>query len=80
MVTVTVSVPAELKGKMDEFGEMNWSEVARQAFARKVGELEFMRKFTSDSTLTEEETIELGRKVSAALGKRLLTLAKKSKR
>lgn len=32
MANVTVSVPEELKKKMEHIGSVNWSEVARQAF------------------------------------------------
>ena len=32
MVTMTLAVPKDLKERMDSFPEINWSEVARQAF------------------------------------------------
>src|SRR3989344_5597690 len=32
MVNVTLSIPNELKQKMDTFAEINWSAVAREAF------------------------------------------------
>ena len=31
MTTITLSMPNELKKQMDEFGEINWSAVAREA-------------------------------------------------
>ena len=70
MVTVTVSVPFELKNKMEEFSDVNWSEVARRAFSEKVRDLSFLKEFTRDSTLTEKDAIEIGRKVNAGLAKR----------
>ncbi len=70
MVTVTISVPSELKHKMDEFAEINWSEVARQAFSLKIQDLDFLREMKSKSRLSEAESVALGRKVSAALAKR----------
>ena len=36
MPTITLSVPEDLKQEMDEFKEMNWSEVARVAIREKV--------------------------------------------
>ena len=45
MVTMTLAVPGELRHKMESFPEMNWSEVARQAFNQKISDLEFLRKF-----------------------------------
>ncbi len=71
MVTMTLAVPEELKKKMDTFPEMNWSEIARQAFIQRIQDLEFLRKFKEKSTLTEEDALRLGKEVSKALSKRL---------
>ena len=67
---MTLSVPKELKTLMDQFPEINWSEVARKAFREKVEDLRFLKEFTSKSELTEEDALELGRKVNRALSKR----------
>lgn len=71
MVTMTLAVPEELKQKMDSFAEINWSEVARQAFAQKITDLEFLKKFRSKSTMTEADALKLGKEVSKALTKKL---------
>jgi hypothetical protein len=70
MVTLTLAVPEELKNKMDSFPEMNWSEVARQAFLQKLSDLEFLREFKSKSKLTEQEALKLGRELSKKLTKK----------
>ena len=70
MTTMTLAVPSELKHKMENFPEMNWSEIARQAFMQKIKDLEFLRKFKSDSTLTEEDVLRLGRELNKTLVKR----------
>ena len=70
MTTMTLAVPSELKHKMETFPEMNWSEVARQAFMQRIKDLEFLKKFKSDSTLTEEEALRLGRELNKNLAKR----------
>jgi hypothetical protein len=70
MVNMTLAVPKELKHEMDDFPEINWSEVARAAFKRKIDALRIIKEFTSDSELTEQDAIELGRKVNKALRKR----------
>ena len=70
MTTMTLAVPSELKNKMETFPEMNWSEVARQAFMQRIKDLEFLKKFKSDSTLTEEEALRLGRELNKNLAKR----------
>ena len=70
MVNLTLTVPKELKDSMDEFPEINWSAVARQAFKDKIEDLHFLNKFKSKSKLTEKDAIELGRKVNKALARR----------
>ena len=70
MVTMTLSVPNELRQKMETFREINWSEVARQAFNQKISDLEFLRKFKSKSKLTEEDALRLGAEVSRKVAKR----------
>ena len=74
MTTMTLAVPSELKNKMEKFPEMNWSEVARQAFMQRIKDLEFLKKFKSDSTLTEEDALRLGKEVSKSLSNRLRKL------
>ena len=64
MVSITLSVPSELKQEMDSFQEINWSAVARDAIKRKIQMLEKFRQFIKDSTLTEKEALILGREVS----------------
>lgn len=70
MVNVTLSLPLELKHKMDSFVEINWSAVAREAFDDKIKDLEFIKKFKAKSTLTEEDAIKFGRELNANLVKR----------
>jgi hypothetical protein len=70
MVTMTLAVPKELKERMDSFPEINWSEVARQAFRRKVEDLEILKRFTRESSLTEEEALELGAELNKKLAKK----------
>lgn len=67
MVSVTLSVPEEMKSEMDEHPEINWSEVARQSIERKLAELRFLETFKEESELTEAEAIELGRDLKAQM-------------
>ena len=76
MVTITLAVSAELKQDMEKFPEMNWSAVARAAIQQKIRDLEFLKEFTRDSELTENDALRLGKKVSQAMGKRFLQLKK----
>lgn len=70
MTTMTLAVPSELKHKMETFPEMNWSEIARQAFIQRIKDLEFLKKFKSDSTLTKEDALRLGRELNKNLAKK----------
>lgn len=70
MVSVTLSVPEEMKSEMDEHPEINWSEVARQSIERKLAELRFLEAFKAKSELTEQEAIELGRDLKAQMAER----------
>ena len=72
MVSITLSVPSDLKHEMDSFQEINWSAVARQAIKKKVMLLKQIKEFTKDSTFTEEDALRLGREVNKKLAKRLL--------
>ena len=74
MVNVTLSVPVELKQKMDLFAEINWSAVAREAFDDKIRDLEFIKKFKAKSTITEEDALKWGKEVSKGLSNRLRKL------
>ena len=70
MVSITLSVPKKLKKEMEDFPEMNWSEVARQAIKKKIFLLNQFREFSRESELTEEDALVLGKKVSRAVAKR----------
>ena len=76
MTTLTLAVPDEMKKKMDSFPEMNWSEVARQAFMQKIEDMEFLKKFKEKSKLTGDEALKLGKQVSKEVSNKLRKMAK----
>lgn len=76
MTTLTLAVPDEMKRKMDSFPEMNWSEVARQAFMQKIEDMEFLRKFKVRSKLTEADALRLGKEVSKEVSNKLRKMAR----
>ena len=63
MVSLTLAIPEDLRAKMNQFPEINWSEVARQAIIQKIRVLDQMQRFFSKSTLTQDDAIKLGRKI-----------------
>ncbi len=70
MTNITLSVPEDLKHKMDNFIEINWSAVAREAFKDKIKDLEFIKNFKAKSTFNEEDALKLGRELNERLAKR----------
>lgn len=70
MTTMTLAISVELKHKLEAFPEINWSEVARQAFMQKIKDLEFLKQFKAESKMTEEEALKLGKEVRKNLAKR----------
>ncbi len=67
---MTLAVPSDLKKEMEQFSVINWSEVARQAFAEKILELRLLKQITAKSKLTEKDAIKLGRKINRGITKR----------
>lgn len=76
MANVTVTVSDVFKEQMDERPEINWSQVAREAFEQKLTELEALEKFkdfevideiAEKSELTEEDVDEIAEKIDRAV-------------
>ena len=72
MVSITLSVPEELKVEMDKHPEMNWSEISRQAIREKLAILKKMDFLLSKSRITEIDALKLGRMVNKAVSKKIL--------
>ncbi len=70
MTTMTLAIPIELKQRLEGFPEINWSEVARQAFMQKIKDLEFLKEFKQESEMTEEEALRLGKQVRKNIAKK----------
>lgn len=81
MANVTVTVPDEFKERMEEHPEINWSQVARQAFREKIADLETLEKLkdfevideiASRSELTEEDVEEIAERIDRAMAEEIL--------
>ena len=70
MVSITLSVSKKLKKEMEEFPEINWSEVARQAITKKVFVLRKFQEFAKESELTPDEALSFGAQISKRVAKR----------
>jgi len=72
MVNITLSVPEDLKSKLDKHPEFNWSEVARQAFREKLSKLEMLEQFSSKFKLSDKDLKELSDNINLAVSKRFM--------
>ena len=70
MVNVTISVPNDLKALIDRHPELNWSEIARQAWREKVHQFELLNQITAKSRATEEDIMELAQLLKQSIAKR----------
>ena len=70
MVNVTLSIPTDMKHKMDSFAEINWSAVARQAFEEQITKLELVNSIVSKSKATEKDVEELSKKIKQGIWQR----------
>ena len=70
MASVSVSVPEEMKEKLDRFDTVNWSAVARKAFESQLSKLELMDRLTSKSKATDKDIEELSDKIKEGIAKR----------
>lgn len=71
MPNITFSIPPDLKKEMDEFPEINWSEIARIAIKQKIADLRFLRAFKQDSEISYEDAKRLGRELSLKMAQKL---------
>ncbi|MEM3381182.1 MAG: hypothetical protein QXI59_01900 [Candidatus Bathyarchaeia archaeon] len=70
MGNITLSIPEELHKKMRKHAELKWSDKARQAFERKLMEIELAEKLLGKSKLTEKNAERIGHAVKAKIRKR----------
>ncbi|HLC68798.1 MAG TPA: hypothetical protein VJH24_03070 [Candidatus Bilamarchaeaceae archaeon] len=72
MTNMTLSIPEELYKEMQRHRDLKWSEVAREAFEKKIRELHWMDEILSRSELTEKDAERIGHKIKHEMAKRFL--------
>ena len=70
MPNMTLSIPQELHKEMLSHSEIKWSDIARQAFEKKVKELHWIDKLLEKSALTEEDAERIGHNIKHQMRKR----------
>ncbi len=71
--TLTLAVPTKLREEMRELRWVNWSEETRNFLQERVKRLKLLSKLdalTKESTLTEQDVLEIGRKVNQGIARR----------
>jgi len=71
MPSITVNVDDDLKDRMEQHPEINWSEVTRQAIQEKIETLDVMDELTSGSELTESDVAEIADKINGSARERV---------
>jgi len=71
MPSITVNVDDDLKDRMEQHPEINWSEVTRQAIQEKIETLDVMDELTSGSDLTESDVAEIADKINGSARERV---------
>ncbi len=71
MVNITLTVPTEMYKEMKRHKELKWSDIARQAFKKKLQEIKLVNKMLSNSELTEDDAEIIGHKIKHEIRKRL---------
>jgi len=70
MVSMTLSIPQELKKEMEQYPEINWSVVAREAIKRKITILHKINTLLAKSELTENDALAFGRQITKKAAKK----------
>lgn len=74
MGTMSVSVEDEMKARMSQLHEINWSAVARKAFEEKLKEVEILKKLASKSKLTAKDAQEISKKINEGMAKKFRSM------
>jgi len=64
MANLTFSISKKLKKSMEDFPEINWSEVARDSIKRKIAQLHFLKGFRIESEISHEDALNFGREIN----------------
>lgn len=70
MTSINLTIPHDLKKRMEKFRDINWSAIASDAILKRIEDLEFLGHFTSESEIDDDMAIEMGSEVSKNVSKR----------
>ena len=67
MVNITLAIPDELKSKLKQHKEVNWSAVMRRAFQEHLRKMEIAEAIANKSKLTKEDVIKIDKLVKSSM-------------
>ncbi len=70
MVNMTLAVSEDLHHVMKQHSEIKWSEVARRAIQQEAAKLALMDKLLEKGTLTEQDAIEIAKKIKRGIARK----------
>ncbi len=73
MVSITLSIPEELRKKMREHDEINWSAIVRKTIEKRIGEIKWkeeMLKQLKEEKEFEKDALIIGDKIKEGMWKR----------
>ena len=70
MTNMTLAIPEDLHKIIKKHKEIKWSEIARKAMWDQARKLELIDNILSKSELTEEDALEIGRKIKREIAKK----------
>lgn len=73
MVSITIPLEKSFRDRLEAFSWVNWSDVGREAFLKRMKQLAVLEKFKRDfkqSKLTDEECIKFGRELKQTMSGR----------
>jgi len=73
MASVTLTIPEDIKSELKRFSWINWSEVAREAFLKRLKRDEAFKRFDEilkNSEMTDELASRLGDELKKRVAKR----------
>ena len=73
MATITLSVPEELKERMNKYPEINWAEWSRESIFKRFERFLLLKvsdEVLKKSKLTKEDAVKLGEEVKHAVARR----------
>lgn len=70
MPSMTLSIPEDLHRLISKHNEIKWSEIARRAMWDYAKKLNLLDELLKNSEMTEEDAMEIGRKIKEGMHKR----------